>query len=148
MFEEEGGQLTGRGPIAKFIPAEAQAAIAAKAGIKAGDAVFFSAGPEAKAAGLAGKARIRVGDELALSDKDQFAFCWITDFPMYEWNEDEKRVDFSHNPFSMPNFDHDAFMALDPRTTRRSSASRRSSTTSSATASSCRRARSATTVPR
>lgn len=114
MFEEEGGQLTGRGPIAKFIPAEAQAAIAAKAGIKAGDAVFFSAGPEAKAAGLAGKARIRVGDELALSDKDQFAFCWITDFPMYEWNEDEKRVDFSHNPFSMPNFDHDAFMALDP----------------------------------
>ncbi|ACL57150.1 aspartate--tRNA ligase [Methylobacterium nodulans] len=114
VFEEEGGQLIGRGPIAKFVPAEVQAAIAGKAGLKAGDAVFFSAGTEAKAAGLAGKARIRIGDDLGLSDKDQFAFCWITDFPMYEWNEDEKRIDFSHNPFSMPNYDHKAFLALDP----------------------------------
>ncbi|KAB1080400.1 aspartate--tRNA ligase [Methylobacterium soli] len=112
VFEDEGGALTGKGPIAKFIPAEIQARIASKAGVKAGDAVFFAAGTEAKAAGLAGKARIRIGDELNLSDKDQFAFCWITDFPMYEWNEDEKRVDFSHNPFSMPNFDHDAFLEL------------------------------------
>jgi aspartyl-tRNA synthetase len=112
--EEEGGRLSGRGPIAKFVPAAVQAAIAAKAGLKAGDAVFFSAGTEAKAAGLAGKARIRIGDDLGLSDKDQFAFCWITDFPMYEWNEDEKRIDFSHNPFSMPNFEHDAFLSLDP----------------------------------
>ncbi|AWN44695.1 aspartate--tRNA ligase [Methylobacterium durans] len=112
VFEDEGGQLSGKGPIAKFIPAEIQARIAAKAGAKAGDAVFFSAGPEAKAAALAGKARIRIGDELNLSDKDQYAFCWITDFPMYEWNEEEKRIDFSHNPFSMPNFDHDAFLKL------------------------------------
>ena len=112
VFEDEGGALTGKGPIAKFIPAVIQARIAGKAGVKAGDAVFFAAGTEAKAAGLAGKARIRIGDELNLSDKDQFAFCWITDFPMYEWNEDEKRVDFSHNPFSMPNFDHDAFLEL------------------------------------
>ncbi len=113
VFEEEGGQLTGRGPIAKFIPAEAQAAIAAKAASR--PATRCSSPP---ARGQGGRAR-RQGphprrDELALSDKDQFAFCWITDFPMYEWNEDEKRVDFSHNPFSMPNFDHDAFMALDP----------------------------------
>ncbi|MFE1598745.1 aspartate--tRNA ligase [Methylobacterium sp. ID0610] len=114
VFEEEGGQLSGRGPIAKFVPAEVQASIAAKAGLKAGDAVFFSAGTEAKAAGLAGKARIRIGDDLGVCDKDQFAFCWITDFPMYEWNEDEKRIDFSHNPFSMPNFAHDAFLGLDP----------------------------------
>ena len=114
VFEEEGSQLSGRGPIAKFVPAAVQAAIAAKAGLKAGDAVFFSAGTEAKAAGLAGKARIRIGDDLGLSDKDQFAFCWITDFPMFEWNDDEKRIDFSHNPFSMPNFEHDAFLALDP----------------------------------
>ncbi|GJE35573.1 Aspartate--tRNA ligase [Methylobacterium oxalidis] len=112
VFEDEGGQLSGKGPIAKFIPPEIQARIAAKAGAKAGDAVFFSAGPEAKAAGLAGKARIRIGDELNLSDTDQYAFCWITDFPMYEWNEDEKRIDFSHNPFSMPNFDHEAFLNL------------------------------------
>jgi len=118
VFENEGDQLTGRGPIAKFVPAEVQAAIAAKAGLKAGDAVFFSAGDESKAASLAGKARIRIGDELGLGDKDQFAFCWITDFPMFEWNEDEKKIDFSHNPFSMPNFDHDAFLALDPADTK------------------------------
>jgi aspartyl-tRNA synthetase len=106
--------LAAKGPIAKFIPAEVQAAIADKAGAGAGDAVFFAAGEEGKAAALAGKARVRIGDELALSDKDQFAFCWITDFPMFEWNEDERKIDFSHNPFSMPNFDHDAFLTLDP----------------------------------
>ena len=113
VFEEDGGALTGKGPIAKFIPAEIQKVIAEKAGAKAGDAVFFAAGTEAKAAALAGKARIRIADELNLSDKDQFAFCWITDFPMYEWNEDEKRIDFSHNPFSMPNFEREDFLNLD-----------------------------------
>jgi aspartyl-tRNA synthetase len=112
VFEEEGGALTGKGPIAKFIPAAIQARIAEKAGAGAGDAVFFAAGAEAKAAALAGKARIRIGDELKLSDTDQFAFCWVVDFPMYEWNEEEKRIDFSHNPFSMPNFDRDEFLAL------------------------------------
>src|SRR3954466_14200767 len=79
VFEDDGGQLSGKGPIAKFIPAEVQAAIREKAGIKAGDAVFFSAGVEDKAASLAGKARVRIGDELSLSNKDQFAFCWIVD---------------------------------------------------------------------
>ncbi|MFF8801160.1 MULTISPECIES: aspartate--tRNA ligase [unclassified Methylobacterium] len=112
VFEEEGEALTGKGPIAKFIPAAIQARIAEKAGAKAGDAVFFAAGTEAKAAGLAGKARIRIGDELKLSDTDQFAFCWVVDFPMYEWNEEEKRIDFSHNPFSMPNYDREDFLAL------------------------------------
>jgi aspartyl-tRNA synthetase len=114
IFEEEGGALVGKGPIAKFIPPEIQAIIAAKANVKAGDAVFFSAGQKAKAVALAGKARIRIGDELGLGDKDQFAFCWITDFPMYEWDEDEKKIEFSHNPFSMPNYDLDAFLALNP----------------------------------
>jgi aspartyl-tRNA synthetase len=114
VFEDDGGQITGKGPIAKFIPEAAQAVIREKAGLKAGDAVFFSAGAEDKAASLAGKARVRIGDELGLGNKDQFAFCWIVDFPQYEWNEDEKKIDFSHNPFSMGNMDHDAFMALDP----------------------------------
>jgi aspartyl-tRNA synthetase len=114
VFEEEGGQILGKGPIAKFIPEAAQAVIREKAGIKAGDAVFFSAGTEDKAASLAGKARTRIGEELGLIDKDRFEFCWIVDFPQYEWNEDEKKIDFSHNPFSMANMDHDAFMALDP----------------------------------
>jgi aspartyl-tRNA synthetase len=114
VLDDEGGGLSAKGPIAKFIPADVQAAIADAAGGGAGDAVFFAAGEESKAAALAGRARIRIGDELALSDKDQFAFCWITDFPMFEWNEDEKKIDFSHNPFSMPNFGHDGFLALDP----------------------------------
>ena len=116
IFEEEGGALAGKGPIAKFIPAEAQAAIAAKAGVKAGDAVFFSAGEETAAARLAGMARVRIGDELGLSKKDVFEFCWIVDFPMYEWNEDEKKVDFSHNPFSMPQGGMEALENQDPLT--------------------------------
>lgn len=116
IFEEEAGALAGKGPIAKFIPAEAQAAIAAKAGVKAGDAVFFSAGEETAAARLAGMARLRIGDELGLSKKDVFEFCWIVDFPMYEWNEDEKKVDFSHNPFSMPQGGMEALEGQDPLT--------------------------------
>jgi aspartyl-tRNA synthetase len=115
VFEADGGGLAGKGPIAKFIPAEIQAAIATRAGAKAGDAVFFSAGEKAKAAALAGKARTRIGEELGLIETDSFELCWITDFPMYEWNEEEKRVDFSHNPFSMPNFAANAFLALDPQ---------------------------------
>ena len=114
IFSDESGRLEGKGPIAKFIPPDVQAAIAMRAGVGAGDAVFFAAGEEAKAASLAGKARVRIGDELDLSDKDQYAFCWITDFPMFEWSEEEKKIDFSHNPFSMPNFDKEAFLALTP----------------------------------
>ena len=97
---------------------------------------------------FAGPARTKIGDELGLIDKDRFEFCWIVDFPMYEWNEEEKKIDFSHNPFSMPNMAAGRVPRARPeRQARRSSASRRSSTTSSATASSCRRARSATTGP-
>ncbi len=110
VFEADGG----KGPIAKFIPADVQAKMMAKAGIKAGDAVFFSAGKPDAAAKLAGAARTRIGEELGLIAKDRFEFCWIVDFPMYEWNEEEKKIDFSHNPFSMPNLDLDEFLALDP----------------------------------
>jgi aspartyl-tRNA synthetase len=113
VFDEEGGELAGKGPIAKFIPPHVQAAIARTARVKAGDAVFFSAGDEAKAAALAGKARVRIGDELGLVDKAGYAFAWITDFPQYEWNEDEKKIDFSHNPFSMPAIEPDEFVKLD-----------------------------------
>jgi aspartyl-tRNA synthetase len=113
VFENEGGTLTGKGPIAKFIPAEALSQMAAKAGVKAGDALFFAADRKERAAALAGQARIRLGRELGLINENEFKFCWIVDFPMYEWNEDEKRIDFSHNPFSMPQFDRDKFMALD-----------------------------------
>ena len=114
IFESENGLLAGKGPIAKFLPAGVQAAIAQKVGLNAGDAVFFACDQENEAAKLAGSARLKIGNELGLSKKDVFAFCWIVDFPMYEWNEEVNKIDFSHNPFSMPNFDHDAFMALDP----------------------------------
>jgi aspartyl-tRNA synthetase len=113
VFEEEGGKLTGKGPIAKFIPAEALAQMAAKANVKAGDALFFAADKADRAAALAGAARTRIGRELGLIKEGEFRFCWIVDFPMYEWNEDEKKIDFSHNPFSMPQFDREKFLALD-----------------------------------
>jgi aspartyl-tRNA synthetase len=113
IFENAEGGLAGKGPIAKFLPPDVQQAIAAKAGIGAGDAVFFVCDQEAKAAKLAGAARLRIGTELGLSKTDVFEFCWIVDFPMYEWNDEENRIDFSHNPFSMPNFAHDDFVALD-----------------------------------
>ena len=114
MFDDENGVLTGKGPIAKFIPADVQASLAAAAGIGAGDAVFFSAGAEDKAAKLAGLARDRIADELGLIDKDRFELAWIVDFPFYEWNEDEKKVDFSHNPFSMPQGGLEALNAQEP----------------------------------
>ena len=110
--------------------------------------MFFIAGKPQQFVKFAGPARTKVGEELGLIAKDRFDFCWIVDFPMYEWNEEEKKIDFSHNPFSMPNMDVDEFLALDPqRTTTSCSASRRSSTTSSATAWSCRPARSAIIAP-
>jgi aspartyl-tRNA synthetase len=115
VFEDKGGVLTGKGPIAKFLPAEAQAELVRIAGLKAGDAVFFSANSKKNlAAALAGQVRIKLGRDLGLIDDKKFEFCWIVDFPMYEWNEDEKKIDFSHNPFSMPQFDREKFLALDP----------------------------------
>ena len=110
----EGEAPTGKGPIAKFLPAAAQAALVAKVGLKAGDAVFFACDKEERAAKLAGAARIRIGNELGVCKQDVFEFCWIVDFPMYEWNEDEKKIDFSHNPFSMPQGGLEALESLDP----------------------------------
>ena len=110
VFEADGG----KGPIAKFIPPDVQARMMAKAGIKPGDALFFSAGKPDAAAKLAGAARAKFGEEFGLIDKGRFEFCWIVDFPMYEWNEEEKKIDFSHNPFSMPNMEVDEFLKLDP----------------------------------
>ena len=116
IFDGEGDNLAGKGPIAKFLSAEAQRALAAKAGVKAGDAVFFACDKEAKAAKLAGLARVRIGVELKISRTDGFELCWIVDFPMYEWNEDEKKIDFSHNPFSMPQGGLEALETQDPLT--------------------------------
>ena len=87
---------------------------ARRLGLKAGDAVFFVAGDPAQFVKFAGPARTKVGTDLDLVAKDRFDLCWIVDFPMYEWSEEEKKIDFSHNPFSMPNLPADEFLALDP----------------------------------
>ena len=101
------------GPIAKFLSREARIELVRRAGLKTGDAIFFSADAKAeRAASLAGLARTRLGRELGLINEKEFRFCWIVDFPMYEWNEEEKKIDFSHNPFSMPQFEIEKFLAL------------------------------------
>lgn len=105
-------KIEGSGPIAKNIGPERTAAIAAQLGLEAGDAVFFAAGDPKAFCSFAGKARDVVGRELGLFEENIFKFCWIIDFPMYEWDEENKKVEFSHNPFSMPQMDADAFMAL------------------------------------
>ena len=96
------GEEGGAGPIAKNIGPERTSAIREQLGLKVGGAVFFTAGDPAKFYKFAGAARDRAGQELKLIDENKFALAWIVDFPFYEWNEDDKKIDFSHNPFSMP----------------------------------------------
>jgi aspartyl-tRNA synthetase len=109
----EVSHVSASGPIAKFIHIDLLIQMAKKTGLRSGDVLFFSAGKESDAAKVAGAARTRIGEELGLVAKDRFELCWIVDFPMYEWNEEEKKIDFSHNPFSMPNMDVEEFLALD-----------------------------------
>ncbi len=108
------GEEGGAGPIAKNIGADRTDAIRAQLGLGVGDAAFFVAGVPSKFYKFAGEARTRAGEELNLIAKDRFEFCWIVDFPMYEWNEDDKKVDFSHNPFSMPQGGLEALTTKDP----------------------------------
>ena len=109
------GEEGGAGPLAKNIGPERTARIAEQMGLKVGDACFFVAGKPKDFVKFAGPARTKVGEELGLIAKDRFDLCWIVDFPMYEWNEEEKKIDFSHNPFSMPNLGVDDFLALDAK---------------------------------
>ncbi len=110
----KGGEFGG--PIAKNHGPERMAELYAELGLGENDGLFFAAGKEADAAKLAGAARIRCAEELGLIDESRFALCWIVDFPLYEWNEDEKKVDFSHNPFSMPQGGIEALEGQDPLT--------------------------------
>jgi aspartyl-tRNA synthetase len=114
FFAAENGKVVGRGPVANNVGPEKTEAIRAQLGLKEGDAVFFVAGDPAVFVKFAGPARTKVGEELNLIAKDRFELCWIVDFPMYEWNEEEKKIDFSHNPFSMPNMPAADFLKLDP----------------------------------
>ncbi len=97
---DENGE--GKGPIAKFLSPEKHAELKEKTGLKNGDAVFFSSGTKLEAETIAGKVRTRLGEELNLIEQGVYKFCWVVDFPFYEWNEEEGKIDFSHNPFSMP----------------------------------------------
>ncbi len=102
FWREEEGALAGAGPLAKNIGPERTDAIRAQLGLEAGDAAFFVAGNPRNFAAFAGNARTQVGTELNLVDEDRFDLCWIVDFPFYDWDDENKRVEFSHNPFSMP----------------------------------------------
>ena len=104
------------GPIAKNHGAEGMEALYAALGLGPDDGLFFAAGKPEQAAKLAGAARTRVAEQLGLIDKDRFELCWIVDFPFYEWDEDAKKVEFAHNPFSMPQGGMAALEGQDPLT--------------------------------
>lgn len=110
------GEESGAGPLAKNIGPERTRQIAEQLKLGVGDAAFFVAGDPSKFWKFAGLARTRVGEELNLIDKDRFELAWIVDFPMYEYSEEEKKVDFSHNPFSMPQGELEALETQDPLT--------------------------------
>ena len=107
---------TARGPIAKFLDPVRLARLRELTGAGEGDAVFFVGDKRAVADKLAGRVRIKLGDELDLLEKNAFRFCWITDFPMFERNEDSGAIEFSHNPFSMPQGGLEALERQDPLT--------------------------------
>ncbi len=104
----------GRGPIAKNLGPERVAALRQAIGLGDGDAVFFACDQPTKAAALAGLARTRLAEALDLIEPDAYRFCWLVDFPMYEFNEVEQKIDFSHNPFSMPQGGLEALQHKDP----------------------------------
>lgn len=99
IFDESG---EAKGPIAKFLSLEKLNELKTKANLKNGDAVFFSCGRTHEAIKIAGQVRIKLGNDLSLIDHKIYKFCWIVDFPMYELNEENQKIEFSHNPFSMP----------------------------------------------
>ena len=104
----------GVGPIAKNLSDDRIAQIKDMAGVSDGDSVFFACGVENEVATFAGQARAKIAQELDLIKNDEFNFCWIVDFPMFEYNEEEKKVDFSHNPFSMPQGGMETLLDKDP----------------------------------
>jgi aspartyl-tRNA synthetase len=110
------GDGEARGPVAKALGAEKAEEIKTRLGLSDGDAAFFACAPAGEAASLAGRARLRIGAEQGLIDDNLFKFCWIVDFPMFELDETTGKVEFSHNPFSMPQGGLDALNNQDPLT--------------------------------
>lgn len=103
-----------KGPIAKFLDESKMDELARQLDCKTGDVAFFICNDEKQANRIAGEIRTQLGEELGVIEKEFFRFCWITDFPMYEWDEEKKSVQFSHNPFSMPQGGMDALLNKDP----------------------------------
>lgn len=114
FWRKEGEKLEGAGPLAKNIGEERTEAVRTQLGLADGDACFFVAGEPSKFYKFAGEARTRAGEELNLVDRDRFELCWIVDFPFFEWSEEEKKIDFAHNPFSMPQGGLEALNGADP----------------------------------
>ena len=114
LLEKTEGKLSGKGPIAKFFSDSAINEIVKTCGLNENDTVFFSCDNKKNAEKISGLARQKLGRELNLIDNKKFEFCWITDFPMYQFNEEEKKIDFSHNPFSMPQTSMKNFDKTDP----------------------------------
>ena len=114
FWRDQGEGMEAAGPLAKNIGPERTEAIRQQLGLDVGDAAFFLGGKPAAFEGVAGRARTVIGEELELTNKDSFEFAWIVDFPMYERDEETGNVDFSHNPFSMPQGGMDALRADDP----------------------------------
>ena len=113
-FEKSGDKINGKGPIAKFFADKSISALLKKCKISEKDSVFFVCNKENEANNFAGIARQKIAEELKIIDTNSFKFCWITDYPMYEYDEKEKKIDFSHNPFSMPQLDMKDFDKTDP----------------------------------
>ena len=113
FWRELEGVFEAAGPIAKNIGPERAEALRLQLGLELGDAVFFAAGDPAKFAAFAGNARTKAAEDNNLIDEDRFELCWIVDFPFYEWDEENKKVEFAHNPFSMPQGGMDALEAAD-----------------------------------
>ena len=107
-------KLAGSGPIAKFFSDNGINKIAKTCNLKDGDAVFFSCEKKQIAEKISGLARQKIAEDLNLIQKNQFRFCWIIDYPLYQFNEEEKKIDFSHNPFSMPKVSYEEFDKIDP----------------------------------
>lgn len=103
-----------KGPIAKFLDQDKIEALAHQLGTQAGDVAFFICNDEKRANKIAGEIRTRLGQELNLIENNVYRFCWITDFPMYELNEETRKIEFSHNPFSMPQGGMEALLTKDP----------------------------------
>jgi len=114
ILEKTNGKLTGKGPLGKFFSEKAMSELVEICDLKDKDAVFFSADKINEAERISGLARQKLGKELNLIDSKKFEFCWITDYPMYQFDEKEKKIDFSHNPFSMPQVDIKSFDKTDP----------------------------------